>query len=115
MDEFGEEHTIGADGEIKPVIGCNRGGAAGAAPTCREIAVATGIERAMVINPVTGWPLAVGKLGCLSLTDDNEAEIYESLDGLGACCAGSMECSVGKRRSPSFEALEVNDVLDRQP
>jgi hypothetical protein len=113
IDEIGRKRTIGADGYIKPVISCNRGSAAGAAPACREIAVTAGIERTMVINPVTDWPLAVGKLGCLGLADDDEAEIYESLDGLGARCARGLKFSVGKRRRPSFEALEVNDVLDR--
>lgn len=71
--------TVGTDGNVEPVVGCDGGCTSRAAPPGRLVAICTGVPRRLIVNVLDGF-LPVAKGAHLGLPDYDHSKIDHPLD-----------------------------------
>lgn len=79
------------------------------------VSIAAGIERLVIIDPISGGDLSVGKLACLHLSDQDGAGIYETLDWESCCVSRGIEIVVCAVAVTGLEAVNIEDIFDACP
>ena len=90
---------IGSETDVEPRVGCGTSATTGGTGGGILVAIATGVECLVVVNPIGRCGLTVGELRGDHLADDDGSRVDQVLDGRRSC--------VGRRVQPVPSSVSV--------